>query len=38
MDYPEITNANYDEIVARMDRYMSEFQSSGVDHLVLEEA
>ena len=38
MDYPEITNENYDEIVARMDRYMSEFQSSGVDHLVLEEA
>lgn len=37
MDYPEITDENYDEIVGRMDRYMSEFQVSGVDHLVLEE-
>ena len=37
MDYPEITEDNYDEIVSRMDRYMSEFELSGVDHLVLEE-
>ena len=37
MDYPEINDDNYDEIVTRMDRYMSEFQLSGVDHLVLEE-
>ena len=37
MDYPEITDDNYDEIVTRMDRYMSEFQDSGVQHLVLEE-
>jgi len=37
MDYPEITEENYDEIITRMDRYMSEFQCSGVDHLVLEE-
>lgn len=37
MDYPEITDENYDEIVGRMDRYMSEFQVSGVDHLILEE-
>ncbi len=37
MDYPDITDENYDEIVTRMDQYMSEFQSSGVDHLVLEE-
>ena len=37
MDYPEITDDNYDEIISRMDRYMSEFQSSGVDHLVLED-
>ena len=28
---------NYDEIVTRMDRYMSEFELSGVDHLVLDE-
>ena len=37
MDYPEINGDNYDELVERMDRYMSEFESSGVDHLVLEE-
>ena len=37
MDYPEITEDNYDEIVIRMDKYMSEFEMSGVDHLVLEE-
>ena len=37
MDYPEINGENYDEIVERMDKYMSEFESSGVDHLVLEE-
>ena len=37
MDYPEITEENYDEIVGRMNRYMSEFETSGVDHLVLEE-
>jgi len=37
MDYPEINEENYDEIVGRMDRYMSEFEASGVQHLVLEE-
>ena len=37
MDYPEITEDNYDEIITRMDRYMSEFRCSGVDHLILEE-
>ena len=37
MDYPEITDENYGEILTRMDRYMSEFELSGVDHLVLEE-
>lgn len=37
MDYAEITEDNYDEIVSRMDRYMDEFQLSGVDHLVLED-
>ena len=36
MDYPEINDDNYDEIVTRMDRYMSEFELSGVDHLILE--
>jgi len=37
MDYPEIDQDNYDEITARMERYMSEFETCGVDHLVLEE-
>jgi len=37
MDYPEINAEIYDEIVGRMDRYMSEFEISGVQHLVLEE-
>ena len=37
MDYPEITDDNYSEIISRMDRYMTEFEHSGVDHLVLEE-
>ena len=37
MDYPGITDENYDEIVGRMDQYMEEFQDSGVDHLILEE-
>lgn len=37
MDYAEINDENYDEIVSRMNRYMSEFQNSGIDHLVLEE-
>ena len=37
MDYPEITDDNYEEIISRMNRYMSEFQLSGVDKLVLEE-
>lgn len=37
MDYPEITEENYDEIVTRMDRYMSEFQLSGVQNLILDE-
>lgn len=36
MSYPEITEDNYDEIVGRMNSYMSEFQASGLDHLVLE--
>ena len=37
MDYPEINDDNYAEIVTRMERYMSEFQRSGVQNLVLEE-
>lgn len=37
MQYPEITDDNYPEIMDRMDRYMAEFETSGVDHLVLED-
>lgn len=37
MGYVEITDDNYDEIIGRMDQYMTEFQLSGVQHLVLEE-
>ncbi len=37
MDYPEITEDNYEEITGRMQQYMEIFQSSGVDHLVLDE-
>ena len=37
MNYPEITDENYDEIITRVDQYMSEFQCSGVDRLVLDE-
>lgn len=37
MDYPEINDDNYEEIVGRMNKYMSEFQASGVEHLVLDE-
>ncbi len=36
MDYAEINDENYAEIVSRMERYMDEFTASGVDHLVLE--
>ena len=37
MNYPEINEENYDEIVGRMQQYMEVFQISGVDRLVLEE-
>lgn len=36
MEYPEINDENYGEIVKRMEGYMEEFMASGVDHLVLE--
>jgi len=38
MDYPEINEENYDEIIGRMQRYMEVFQISGVDRLVLEDS
>ncbi|MCD7755886.1 MAG: hypothetical protein LUJ09_06105 [Firmicutes bacterium] len=36
MDYADITPDNYDEINSRMLQYMQEFESSGLDHLVLD--
>ena len=36
MDYADITPDNYDELLSRMDRYMAEFERSGVDHLELD--
>ena len=38
MDYPEINEDNYDEIVGRMQQYMEVFQISGVDRLILEDS
>ena len=37
MGYADITAENYDEIMGRMSRYMQEFESSGVDRLILED-
>ena len=37
MNYPEINEENYDEILSRMQQYMEVFQISGVDRLILEE-
>ena len=37
MGYADITEENYDEIIGRMNRYMSEFELSGIDRLILEE-
>ena len=37
MNYADITQENYDEIVGRMERYMDEFRLSGVDRLTLED-
>ena len=36
LDYPEVTEDNYDELVTRMDQYFEEFQCNGVDHLTLD--
>ena len=37
MNYPDINEDNYEEILGRMQQYMEVFQISGVDRLVLEE-
>lgn len=38
MNYPEINEENYDEIMGRMQQYMEVFQISGVDRLILEDS
>ena len=38
MDYQEINEENYDEILNRMQQYMEVFQISGVDRLILEDS
>lgn len=37
MGYADITDKNYDEIIERMNRYISEFEASGLDHLILDQ-
>lgn len=37
MDYAPISAQNYDELVARMDEYMEEFEQNGTDRLQLED-
>ena len=37
MNYPEINEENYQEIMDRMQQYMEVFQISGVDRLIWEE-
>ena len=37
MNYPDIGEENYSDLVDRMGRYMDEFERSGVDHLILDE-
>lgn len=37
MGYSEINDDNYQEVVNRMGQYMNEFESSGLDHLVLDD-
>ena len=38
MNYPEISEENYNEIIGRMQQYMEVFQISGVDRLILEDS
>lgn len=36
MGYPEITGENYDELKERMDKYMEEFNASGVENVAID--
>ena len=35
MAYPAVSGENYDELIARMDDYIAEFEANGTDNLVL---
>jgi hypothetical protein len=37
MNYAPISSQNYEELMARMDEYMDEFERNGTDHLQLED-
>ena len=37
MGYADITEENYEEILSRMNRYIAEFESVGLENLILEE-
>ncbi len=37
MDYQEITADNYSELIEKMNSYMEEFSSNGVDNLMLDD-
>lgn len=36
MDFDPVTPQNYDELSARMDEYIEEFEANGVDNLILD--
>ncbi len=36
MNYPEITSENYDELVDRMEAYISEFEAHGAENIIVE--
>ena len=36
MDYEPISQENYDELLDRMDEYISEFEANGTDNLTVE--
>ena len=36
MEYPDITEENYDELLERMEQYMQEFEACGLTHLTLD--
>ena len=38
MGYPQITPANYEELVSRMEDYLQEFELHGTDNIVVESA